>query len=70
MPRGATKSCACRIPVLDLVGDDPEGEGKGRCPRLGACLTIGEDAGKLGDLGDPSAIFFAVELEVQVHGYG
>lgn len=52
---------------LDTVSDHAQSEGVCVCLGLILRAAIGEDAGNVGDLGDPAAVILALGLDIEAH---
>jgi len=53
--------------MLQAIGKDAQGESLRARDGLVARLSVGEDAGEIGHLGDPAAVLFAIRLNGEMH---
>jgi len=56
-----------QLALSDSIRDDLNGEALGVANRFFACLAVAHDARQLERLGNPAAVFFAIEIDRQVH---
>jgi len=54
--------------MLDAISENPQREGLDRCERLVSRRAVGHGPGQVDDVGQPAAVLFAFQLNVQ--GYG
>jgi hypothetical protein len=55
------------LAMLEAIGEHTESERLGMGNRFIARRAVGEDALQVGNLGDPTTIFFAVDFDSQMH---
>ena len=53
--------------MLQAVGENSEGQGLGFCRSLLERGAVSHHARELKDLGDPAAVFFLFNLDMEVH---
>jgi hypothetical protein len=53
--------------VLEPISKDAKGQGLSSCDRLVTRIAVRQDAWQIRHLGDPSAIFFALDIDGEIH---